>query len=98
MHTQGWCLSVARVCNSYDGAEPTASSVAAGNLLRLAALIPQRAEGAGSGSSSKEGAATRVLSYHQRAVSTFAAFRVSCLHGQVAFLVTFAVHLIPYTT
>lgn len=69
------CVVMLPAC-SYDGAEPTASSVTAGNLLRLAALVP-KPHGSGSSGGGKEASASEAMSYHTRAVKTFAAFRVS---------------------
>ncbi|GLC40323.1 hypothetical protein PLESTM_001049200 [Pleodorina starrii] len=54
-----------RIKDDYDGAEPTASSLAASNLLRLADLVPERP--------SYDGAAPS-MSYDEAARRTLAAF------------------------
>ncbi|PNG99253.1 Spermatogenesis-associated protein 20, partial [Tetrabaena socialis] len=68
-----------RIKDDYDGAEPTASSVSAANLLRLADLLPVRhpqpaeAETAVSYDGAAA-AATAPLSYEEAAVRTLSAF------------------------
>jgi hypothetical protein len=63
----------------YDGAEPTASSIAASNLYRLAALLPQASSSSSSSAASQGAAAASTqqhLDYAQRASQTLGAFQV----------------------
>ncbi len=61
---------VLRIKDDYDGAEPTPSSVAAMNLLRLSAMLGEDATERGGGTPP-----TAEMSYRQRALATLAALR-----------------------
>eukprot|EP00197_Chlamydomonas_leiostraca_P004455 CAMPEP_0202859470 /NCGR_PEP_ID=MMETSP1391-20130828/1566_1 /ASSEMBLY_ACC=CAM_ASM_000867 /TAXON_ID=1034604 /ORGANISM="Chlamydomonas leiostraca, Strain SAG 11-49" /LENGTH=819 /DNA_ID=CAMNT_0049538503 /DNA_START=158 /DNA_END=2617 /DNA_ORIENTATION=- len=67
-----------RIRDEYDGAEPTASSVSAANLARLAALLPGAGAGAGGSGQPPPGA-----EYARKAARTLAAFREQLLQAPI---------------
>ncbi|GLI71352.1 hypothetical protein VaNZ11_016520 [Volvox africanus] len=73
-----------RIKDDYDGAEPTASSVAATNLLRLTDMVPERPLPSSYGGTAAAAAEVPLMPYDEAAQRTLAAFAARLTQAPLA--------------
>ncbi|GIL60680.1 hypothetical protein Vafri_15211 [Volvox africanus] len=73
-----------RIKDDYDGAEPTASSIAATNLLRLADMVPERPSPSSYGGEAAAAPEGPLMPYDEAAQRTLAAFAARLTQSPLA--------------